>query len=64
MVRGGVQVFRFLWHVTLEKSVNPWGIWKLLLSFVFKGVKIPRFKMFYYWQVGFNASEGGGMEIA
>jgi hypothetical protein len=47
----------------LKKLVNPWGIWKLLLSLVFKGVGIPRFKMFYCWQVGFNACEGGGMEI-
>jgi len=44
--------------------VNPRGIWKLLLSLVFKGVGIPKFKLFYCWQVGLNASEGGGMEIA
>jgi hypothetical protein len=48
----------------LKKSVNPWGIWKLLLSLVFKGVGIPRFKMFYCWQVVFNVGQGGGMEIA
>ncbi len=30
---------------------------------ILEHIRIPRFKMFYCWQVGSNASEDGGLEI-